>query len=86
MDGPDGVADGRQGGRRQVARQQAQHQELRPARQAVGHELADELADGRPGQPREPGDFGAADGAPVVQRAEDETLIVDAGLPVGRLR
>src|SRR5204863_3781647 len=51
----------------------------------VVEETGDDVGDGGPGQARLAGDVGAADRPEVVDRADDEPLVVDAGLLVGRL-
>ena len=53
--------------------------------QAVALEVADQLADARPGQAGQPGDVRAGDRAEVVEGAKDQRGVVRAGLRVGRL-
>ena len=54
------------------------------AHDAVVEERGDDVGDGGPGQARLAGDVGAADRPEVVDRADDEPLVVDAGLLMGR--
>ena len=55
------------------------------SRQAVADELADDVADRRPGEAAEPGDVGAADRPEVVQGPQDQRRVVRARLLVGGL-
>src|SRR4029079_1494077 len=52
---------------------------------ALVEEGGDDVRDRRPGQAGEAGDLGATDRPEVVQRADDEPLVVDAGLLMGGL-
>ena len=55
-------------------------------RHAVGHELAHDLPDGRPGQPAHPRHLGPADRTVVIEGLQDERGVVGARLLVGCFR
>src|SRR4029079_2846440 len=52
---------------------------------ALVEQLADDVADGRPGQARAAGDLVATDRPEVIDGPQDEALVVLARLGVGRL-
>ena len=55
------------------------------ADQSLAQELGDHLAHGRPGQTRDPRDVGAADRPEVIERPQDQALVVGSRLLVRRL-